>query len=665
MSNACENAVTGSKLTLYNRKTLQKWLLKRFLIDRKDVFLYHICLRHNTCNDLYFLTLVRQNESFGDVPMLNRKTVAAMLVVALIVVSTGLAQTLEDNWNDFLHYTAIGRLDLAKGYAQLILNSNPDPAELFALSQENPRGYTILEKVISSAPDAELTELSRKIRHIIEQGRLSRRTDPKIIIQEIARLSSTPRARLVAVKRLQNAGEYAIPYMLDAMADPTRDKEFENIVWALPQIGRDSIRPLAAALQTKNMVVKTQIIKALGKIGYPQSLPYLKYIIENGSSAEHRKPAELSIRQIDPPALRLSAAQLYYRLGENYYYHTESLAPAEDADFANVWFWDSAGERLAREKVDKDYFNELMAMRACEWALKADAGFGQAIGLWLAAYFKAESANIEMPKYFGEGHADAFVYATTAGPEYLHQALARAVRDKNAYVALGVIEALATTAGEKSLLYRISMVQPLVQALSFNDKAVKYSAAIAIAAAGPREMFAERKLVVENLAQALGQNGEQTSESTGLWNERLADSYAVRAAKVRLESAQTRNPVIDLSAAQDTLIKATKDRRPEIQMLAGQILAHLDSPSAQRSIATMALDEANTMAVRLSAFGSLAISAKLNANLLDNELIDAIYSLVSSQQIDRQLHSAAAAAYGALNLPSQKVKDLILDQAKS
>ena len=71
------------------------------------------------------------------------------------------------------------------------------------------------------------------------------------------------------------------------------------------------------------------------------------------------------------------------------------------------------------------------------------------------------------------------------------------------------------------------------------------------------------------------------------------------------------------------------------------------------------------MAVRIAAFESLANSAKLNANLLDDAKVDAIYSLVSSPETDPQLRSAAATAYGSLNLPSRKVKNLILDQAKS
>jgi hypothetical protein len=79
----------------------------------------------------------------------------------------------------------------------------------------------------------------------------------------------------------------------------------------------------------------------------------------------------------------------------------------------------------------------------------------------------------------------------------------------------------------------------------------------------------------------------------------------------------------------------------------------------------MALEAGNAPDVRIPAFNSLANSAKLNANMLPDETIDAVYALISSNQTAPDLRSAAAAAYGALNLPSRKAKDLILDQAKS
>ncbi|HCO94274.1 MAG TPA: hypothetical protein DIU00_10030, partial [Phycisphaerales bacterium] len=548
---------------------------------------------------------------------------------------------------------------------QAVLASNPDPEKLLDLSKQNPQGYQILVRVNEVAPDAELAQLSGKILSIIEQGRFIRRSAPAIIAEEVRRLSTTDRGWITAVRRLRDAGEYAIPFMLDAMADSSRERELSYIVRALPQVGRDAIRPLAAALQTDNVPLKAQIITALGKIGYPQSQAYLKYIIENDDSAQLRAIAQDSIRQINPDMLQVPAAQLFYELAEKYYYHAQSLTPAEDADFANVWFWNADTGKLAREEVDKNYFNELMAMRTCEWALKADPGFGSAIGLWLAAFFKAESAGVEtMPAYFGDRHADALVYATTAGVEYLHQALARAVKDKNAHVALGVIEALATTAGEKSLLYQIGPSQPLLQALTFNDRMVRYSAAIAIGAAGPKEGFAESKLVVANLAEALGQSSQTGAGGANGWSEEIAESYAVRAAEVMLSLAQARNPVLNLSAAQPALESAVSDAR--IQTLAGRTLAYLDSPGAQRAIAAMALDTNNDPDVRIQAFSSLATSAKLNANMLPDEMIDEIYALISSVDADKEeLRTAAAAAYGALNLPSRKVKDLILDQAQS
>ncbi len=433
--------------------------------------------------------------------MFEKKGIIVVLGIVFLAGS-GFCQGVEDNWNDFLHYTAIGRFDLAAGFARKLIESNPDPVLLLELSEANPNGYGILLRMHST--NEELEEVSGQILDIIEQGRFIRRTDAKIIMQEIKRLSSTIRGRLAAEQRLKNAGEYAIPYMLEALADESRRDELANIAEALGKIGRDAIRPLVSALQTDRAAVKAEIIRALGETGYPQSLGYLKYVAENDQSAQLRELAVKAIEKIDSSALKLPAAELLFGLAENYYYHNESLAAAADYDFANIWFWDKGSRSLVREEVGKAHFNELMAMRACEWALKADESLGKAISLWLAAFFKAESTGLAQPEYFGTGHADAMTYATTSGPEYLHQALERALNENNAYVTLEVVEALAANAGEKSLLWRLGTEQPLVKALSFDDRAVRYSAAIAIGAAGPTSEFMGSKLIIENLAEAVG-----------------------------------------------------------------------------------------------------------------------------------------------------------------
>jgi hypothetical protein len=587
--------------------------------------------------------------------MFDKKRFFVVSALLCLTCSFCIADELEDSWGDFLHYAAIGRFELATGYAQKILESDPDPVSILALADANPRGYRLLLRM--QAHSEELGEVSSKILKLIEEGRFIKRIDPAIIRQEIKKLSTTDRARVAAQGRLKNAGEYAIPLMIEALEDPDREDEFVNIVGTLPKIGRDAIRPLATALATDNISVRLEIVRALGDIGYSQSLAYLKYVLENDSGDNMKEAATIAIMKIDSAALKVPASELFFQLGEAYYYHADSYAPRK-ADISNIWLWDGDAGKLKRVEVDNYHFFELMSMRSCEGALKADEKIGKAIALWIASFFKAESAVIDQPAYFKEGHADAMTYATTAGPEYLHVALGRAITDKNANVALGVVEALAANAGEMSLLYRVGMEQPLVKALSFSDIPVMYSSAIALAAAKPNANFVGSNKVIANLSEAVAGTGGD------IIGKELSDIYALRAVDVMHNLAVTRNRIIDLTPAQNSLILASRGSWEVMQIQAGKVLALMPSPDAQRANANMGLSDQNTLKVRIEAFLSLAVSAKQNANLLAPEQIDGIFSLVSSDDTDVELRSAASGAYGALNLPSRKVKELILGQAK-
>lgn len=586
--------------------------------------------------------------------MFQKRRFVLVLALVLFAVSPVFGDELEENWKDFLHYTAVGRYDLSEAYAQKILDSDPDPVALLKLSQSNPTGYQILLKMQSHSE--ELRGVSTKILEVIERGRYMLRIDPRIIQAEISRLSTTIRGKIAAEGRLRNAGEYAVPLILEALADKSRSDEFANISGALGKIGRDGIRPLVAALATEDLEVKLAVIRALGEIGYGQPLAYLKYVEEKDSSDQVRSVAAAAIRKIDKVAGQLPSAELFFQLGEAYYYHNESLSPSA-GEFSNIWFWDVAEQKLVRKEVNTGHFYELMAMRSCEWALRSDASIGKAIALWIASFFKGEAAVDAQPIYFGPGHADAMTYATTAGAEYLHAALERALAEKNDAVALGAVEALAANAGEKSLLYRIGTAQPLVQALSYSDTSVKYSAAIAIAVAQPNNDFVGSGLIITNLSEAVKRSG------LGDLGEELSDMYAIRAVDAIGALALSRNSVVDTYKAIGALVEATKKQWGLMQAKSGHVLALLESPDAQRAVGEMALAEGNSLEVRKEAFSSLAISAKRSGNLLMPGAVDRIYAIVGSKDVDAGLRGEAASAYGALNLPSKKVKDLILDQA--
>ena len=417
-----------------------------------------------------------------------------------------------EHWTNLLHYATIGRWDLADGHGRALLQAQPEPVELLDLAEE-PRFADSYRKLGLLKIDSPLREVAEQILDLVEQGRFARRTDPDRIAAEVTRLSGTTRGRMMAIERLKDSGEWAVPIMIEVMRDPSRTEELSNIRWALPQIGRAAVNPLVVvAQQCRQLNIRLIAIEALGKIGYPSSLAYIRQVFEDEQSSTELKTAALAkLQQIGDRQKAVSAAaELFEQLAEDYYSLVDSLAVPADQDFGNVWFWLDEGGLYA-EPVPRGAFDELMAMRCCEIAVSLDPQRPDAIALWLAAFYRLEAEGFDQPVYFGENHADAATYALTAGAEYLHRVLVRALADRNRPVALGAIHALQRNAGQQSLLFRLGIDQPLINSLAFADREVRFSAALAIGGVLPKQPFAHSEQVTPILAEAILQKGRRTA----------------------------------------------------------------------------------------------------------------------------------------------------------
>jgi len=689
-------------------------------------------------------------------------------------------------WDELMHYALIGRLDLAQQYGEALLASRPNPVVLLELA-ESDRYANSYRNLALMQGEAGLRDVVAQILKLTEEGRFLQRTDTKRIATEVKRLSGTTRGRMMAIERLKDSGEWAVPVIIEAMRDPDRSNELAIIRWALPQLGRSAVNPLIMVLQQcQDLHVRLIVVESLGKIGYHSALPYIKQVIEDEKSGSELKSACVTaIQTIDPheQSRGKSAAQLFEQSALNYYNHLSSLEVPANQDYANVWFWTDA-EGLVREEVARGMFDELMTMRSCENAVRLNPKLASAISLWLSAFFRMEAEGYDQPEYFGPAHADAGTYALTAGPEYLHRVLARALKNVNRPVALDAIMALKRNAGQQSLLYEVQSQQPLIKALIFPDREVRFSAALAIAGALGEKPFAQSEQVVAILAEALRQKGQryaivvdsnqqrrnrlaaemgQTGEFTEVianehlavaleqakilpsfdlvvlsseivqpninealdimqkdyrlafcptvvlcevnkltkikklqdryafvkvileqanaedvldaagdilernqawpFEQELADAYAIDAAQVLRNLAITQNKVLNLQKAQAALIDAVREERKAIQTAATQTLARMDSLDAQRAIAALALDEQVELPTRLMALQNLSVSAKAYGNYLLAEQIDKLYQIVSSREIDVRLRNLAAEAYGAFNLPSAKISQLIIEQS--
>ncbi len=459
--------------------------------------------------------------------------IAIVLVLALTAGSVFAQRTdapagkekLPALWDHFLHYILMARPDIAKSYGQAIIDAKPAPRDLYNLSVKDEKGRAASSLILARGRSLkDLKSVIDKITAIIDAGALAVRTDPSEIERWIKMLGGTPRQFLEATSRLIDAGEYAIPQIINKLSNvKTTALLRERIVTVLPRLGGSKqgaagrvsvVRALSEALVIENAFVKETICRTLGKIGYPQAAPYLKELIEQKGLLDRTQNAAggaLSLC-VGKVASTKPSAELFYDLSVKYYNRDESCNPDSRYDTANVWYW-REGLGLTYKVVPVSIFNEVYAMRAARKALEHDDEFEPAVVIWIAANLRKE-ANLKGAKdpTHSADRPGADFAALAAGAGYLQRVLAMAMKDGDIAVALAAIKALGRTTGAKNLVGTVAGgAQPLVSALTYPSRRVRYHAAKALATARPQKRFPGWHLVVPVLTEALRATGTPTA----------------------------------------------------------------------------------------------------------------------------------------------------------
>jgi hypothetical protein len=692
-------------------------------------------------------------------------------------------QELKDAVDNFWHYGKIARYDLATAAGQQIIAAKDKPQDILEnferVAQE--RGDDLDQWIIRWQGIEPLKAQANQIMGLLNEGRRARRANPAYIEENIKRLNRPGRPYQIAVGRLRESGEVAVPMMIDYLRDPAKAQYSAGVRSALRDMGRPALNPLLAATEMKNQQTLAEIVNVIGDIGYNVSVPYLARLANGNDQPQAvRLAASQSLQRMgvsDPR--QVSPAESFYELAEKFYYDNADIAADRRDPNApsNVWYWDEANG-LQRKQVPQPIFNETMAMRASEYALKLGAQRGDALSLWLASNYKRE---VELPQGAtdttrAENQPSAHFYGVDAGPQYLNNALSRTLRDHDWPVALKVVRSLEQIGGNSTLIP--GNVNPLVDAMGSPDRPVRYEAAFAVASAVPNKPFTGQERVVPLLAEAISQTGTPSivvvlpqqdrvnaivdelkkqniaavgavgadaavaaggqlpavdalvvSEELGkvevdrllslaAQNQRLAGAakivitktnaspYAVRAAtdptmsvtqqgdaagiKAAAEAARAKasasidpqaattyalraaellqklamsRSVLDLTPAEGASLGALRDARPEVVKTAGNALGWLNSRDAQSAILAVAANDKTGDDVKISLYKSLASNAKNFGNRLSAQQVTQLDKIVESTT-NNDVKSAAAEARGALNLPPDQAKDLIVKQSR-
>ena len=425
-------------------------------------------------------------------------------------------QGLRDDVEDFWHYGKIARYDIAAAYGKKLLGRTEPPLEILqnfeavAADRQDSLDQWLLRwsnlEAAPSSPDAQMRNVTSQLTKLLDTGRLERRKDAKYIDENIQRLAGGQRAFMTAVVRLRESGDLAVPQMIQYLKDPAKAEFHDPIRRALVALGRSVLNPLLAATSlTGNDQALMSVISALADIGYDAAVPYLTRLKDDPkqSSAIHAA-AESALTQLGADTTNKNLADLFYAQAEKFYYGNAPIIFDPKSPTATMWGCD--GTTLSMTEVPQGIFNDLMAMREARSALELGTGRSDALSLWLAANNKRE-VDLAGGTDPTASKLSADFFNVDAGAQYLNAVLIRSMQDHNSPVAVKAIKSLAQIVGQGSLSSPDAANAPLIDAMSYPDRIVRFESAFALAAALPAKSFAGGEQVVPLLAEAIAQTG--------------------------------------------------------------------------------------------------------------------------------------------------------------
>lgn len=447
--------------------------------------------------------------------MVHGRRLFLALTLAMTSAAVAQEQTPAALWDDFNHYVLIARPELAQAAGAALLNQ-VDDEQLLDIVEASTYADKYQTTLLRAGKIETLSDIASELTRRIQAGRLARARDPERILEDIKLLAEGARPQYNAIQRLKAAGQFAAPALLNTLLDETQANLHPYVLAAMVQVGRPLVYPLSVALGKLEAVPQGQVAQVLAEIGYPRALPYLADVIESSSTDPNTRQIAVAafehLARIAGAPSNASAAELFLTLGQNHYSAVSRghRLPNFDVGDQEGMVWEYIrGPGLVAVPVPGAVFGDVLAMRAAMHALDINRQLDPALSLWLMANLRRENTlirdDLTDPSYSTD-LLEPMYYLKMAGPLRQHDVLDRAINDRDSALALDAIEALRATAGTDALINRGGTVQPLLRALSYPDRRVRFAAAFALTNARPDAKFPGSFGVVPVLAEALRQS---------------------------------------------------------------------------------------------------------------------------------------------------------------
>ena len=404
--------------------------------------------------------------------------------------------------DDFLHYVLIAKPDLAEASADVLFATGLSDEDLADIISENDLEDKVERALMRGRSMVGVGPTVTIFERRLEDGRLGLARNQERIAHSIGMLKGSMRANMLGSKRLIQAGEYAVPQLLEVLVkgnDPELELAATKI---LESIKRQAVLPLSESLSNLTPDIQVKVVRILGSIGWPTSLPYLLDLAQSENcSRDVREASMQTFRRLGGTSTDTSAA--YAALGRKFFDEEQSLV-AYPGDARNMVWSYNVHSGLDATAVPTAIFSQVMAMQTTRRALELTPANRTALAIYVAADLRRENQ-------LDAGDADPFAvddrytpqfFATASGADIMRTVLAMAIDSNDTALARDAIAALGETIGTGAK-FRTTGREPLLECLRYPDRRVQYDAALVLGSRQPHRGFAGDGQVVPILASAV------------------------------------------------------------------------------------------------------------------------------------------------------------------
>jgi len=281
-------------------------------------------------------------------------------IVAALFAAPAFTQV-QETFRQGLAYLDQGRDEEALKAFKRVLAMDPSHEDAWSLWNTTEQGVWL--RLLARGGEIELT--TRAISAMATIGRKDRSDDADTIRGLIAMVASEDAlVRNSAIRTLTaDHGEFAVRYMVYALADRDAEDRRIAIMSGLARMGSDVVLPLIEALDSSDEYLRRNVAFTLGYIGDPRANAALARVAATDSDSGARAAAGQALERCGGST---DAVEQYLALGAAYYGENDSvLAPHRYSDV--VWKWEDG--KLTSIDTLRFLYGPELAKRACYHAL--------------------------------------------------------------------------------------------------------------------------------------------------------------------------------------------------------------------------------------------------------------------------------------------------------